>query len=67
MGKMKIYTKTGDSGETTLYSGQRVSKDDPFIIALGSVDECNSAIGTAVSFMRSVPSLKSTCDQLEII
>lgn len=67
MGKMKIYTKTGDSGETTLYSGQRVSKDDPFIIALGSVDECNSAIGTAVSFMRSLPSLKSTCDQLEII
>lgn len=67
MSKIKIYTKSGDRGETTLFSGHRVSKNDPFIEALGSVDECNSAIGIALSFMNKEPSLKQTKDQLEII
>ena len=67
MSKVKIYTKTGDNGETTLFSGQRVPKNDPFIEALGSVDECNSAIGIAISFMNNEASLKQTRDQLEII
>lgn len=48
---MKIYTKTGDRGETSLYTGQRVAKNDPFIEAIGSVDECNSSIGVALSFI----------------
>lgn len=65
--KTKIYTKTGDEGETSLFSGQRVTKDDPFIIALGTVDECNSAIGIALSFMLNDPSLNSLREQLEII
>jgi cob(I)alamin adenosyltransferase len=67
MAKVKIYTKTGDSGETSLFSGQRVPKNDPFIEALGSVDECNSAIGIAHSFIGSEPALKHTKDQLEVI
>ncbi len=42
---MKIYTKTGDSGETSLFSGGRVSKSDLRIKAYGSTDELNSFIG----------------------
>lgn len=45
----KIYTRSGDKGETSLFTGQRVQKNDPFIEALGSVDECNSAIGLSLS------------------
>ncbi|MEW5841460.1 cob(I)yrinic acid a,c-diamide adenosyltransferase [Nitrososphaera sp.] len=45
---MKIYTRTGDSGETGLIGGRRVSKADPRIAAYGAVDELNSAIGMAV-------------------
>lgn len=42
---MKIYTKTGDSGETSLFSGGRVSKDSARIEAYGTVDELNSQLG----------------------
>lgn len=42
---MKIYTKTGDSGKTSLLGGRRVSKSDPRIDAYGTVDELNSYIG----------------------
>ena len=42
---MKIYTKTGDAGETGLLGGARVAKDDPRIEATGTVDELNAAIG----------------------
>lgn len=42
---MKIYTKTGDAGETGLYGGRRVQKTDSRVEALGSVDELNAAIG----------------------
>ena len=41
---MKIYTKTGDAGETGLFGGQRVSKDALRIEAYGSVDETNSVL-----------------------
>ncbi len=44
---MKIYTKTGDSGETSLFGGQRVSKNHSRIDAYGTVDELNSVIGLA--------------------
>ena len=43
----KIYTKTGDSGETGLSDGSRVAKHSPRVAAMGAVDECNSAIGIA--------------------
>ena len=42
---MKIYTKTGDAGETGLYGGARVSKDDPRVESYGDVDELNSVLG----------------------
>ena len=44
---MKIYTKTGDRGETGLFGGGRVPKDNPRVAAYGDVDELNSAIGVA--------------------
>jgi cob(I)alamin adenosyltransferase len=43
----RIYTKTGDKGETALGSGKRVAKNDLRIEAYGTVDETNSAIGVA--------------------
>lgn len=42
---MKIYTKTGDGGETSLFAGGRVEKDHVRLHAYGTVDELNSAIG----------------------
>ena len=44
---MKIYTKTGDDGETGLFGGARVSKASLRVEAYGEVDELNSAIGWA--------------------
>ena len=44
---MKIYTKTGDAGETGLFAGARVRKDDVRIEAYGTVDELNAALGAA--------------------
>lgn len=43
----KIYTRTGDQGQTGLFAGGRVSKDDARVAAYGSVDELNSALGLA--------------------
>src|SRR6201999_4107045 len=44
----KIYTRTGDAGETGLVDGSRGSQADPRMAAVGDVDEANSAIGMAV-------------------
>jgi cob(I)alamin adenosyltransferase len=44
---MKIYTKTGDQGQTGLFGGGRVSKDDPRVEAYGDVDELNAVLGLA--------------------
>ena len=44
---MKIYTKFGDAGETALYGGTRLRKDEPRIEAIGTVDELNAYIGYA--------------------
>ena len=44
----KIYTRTGDSGETGLADGSRIRKDHPLSQAIGDVDEANSAIGIAI-------------------
>ena len=46
---MKIYTKTGDAGETALFAGGRVSKANTRIEALGAIDELNAALGVARS------------------
>jgi len=44
---MKIYTRTGDTGETSLFGGVRVGKDDPRVAAYGDVDELNAHLGLA--------------------
>ena len=46
---MKLYTRGGDTGETSLFGGARVRKDDPRIWAYGEVDELNAALGLAVA------------------
>lgn len=58
---MKIYTKGGDKGQTSLYGGRRVSKDDIRIEAYGTIDELNSHVGHLISLM------PSTNEQLELL
>jgi cob(I)alamin adenosyltransferase len=53
---LKIYTKTGDSGDTGLFDGSRVLKSDPRVAAYGDVDELNAWLGL----------VRATLDQAEI-
>ena len=46
----KVYTRTGDKGETALVGGKRVAKDAPRIEAYGTIDELNSIVGLARAF-----------------
>ena len=55
---MKIYTKTGDKGETSLVSGRRVSKAEALIEAYGTVDELNAYIGDLLSICGDVAVVK---------
>mgnify|MGYP003447722025 CR=1 FL=1 len=52
---MKIYTKSGDKGTTSLVYGERVSKNDLRVEAYGTCDEANSMIGLAISLMQDAP------------
>lgn len=52
---MKIYTKTGDRGQTGLIGGKRVSKASLRIEAYGSVDEVNSALGVVLNQLEKLP------------
>ena len=45
---MKIYTKTGDMGKTSLFGGQRIDKDDLRVECYGTVDELNSILGLTI-------------------
>jgi cob(I)alamin adenosyltransferase len=49
MTAVKLYTKTGDRGETSLFDGTRVPKTDPRVAAYGDVDELQAAIGVAAA------------------
>ena len=60
---MKIYTRTGDEGQTGLFGGARVGKDDPRVEAYGTVDELNSCLG-AVRALR--PSAQTDASLLQI-
>lgn len=51
----KIYTRTGDGGTTGLVDGSRIAKHDPRMMAVGDVDEANSAIGLAVLALGDSP------------
>ncbi|MCX6538234.1 MAG: cob(I)yrinic acid a,c-diamide adenosyltransferase [Acidobacteria bacterium] len=44
---MKIYTRTGDTGTTSLFDGTRIAKSDPRVDAYGEVDEANAVLGLA--------------------
>lgn len=62
---MKIYTKTGDAGETSIIGG-RVGKDDEQVEAYGTVDEANSCLGVAVSFLPlSATELKDELEKIQ--
>ena len=49
---MSVYTKTGDKGQTSLYTGERVNKASRRVETYGTVDEANSALGAARSLSR---------------
>jgi len=54
---MKIYTKTGDEGKTSLFDNSRVWKSDVRIMSYGAVDELNSSLGIALS-LEVIPEIK---------
>ncbi len=60
----KIYTRTGDAGETGLVDGSRVSKAAPRMAAIGDVDEANSAIGLALLHIRD-PEQRATLGRVQ--
>ena len=62
---VKIYTKGGDDGETSLLCGGRIPKDRPHLEAMGALDECNSALGMALAAARGEERLKSCRQRLK--
>ena len=61
---VKIYTRTGDSGETSLFDGRRVSKSEPRVAAYGDVDELNAWLGLVRSVTEH-PQLESMLEQVQ--
>jgi cob(I)alamin adenosyltransferase len=59
---MRIYTKTGDTGETGLFGGQRVSKDHIRVEAYGAVDELNANLGVARAILADTGLLRLLAD-----
>ncbi len=49
---MKIYTKTGDTGQTSLFGGQRITKSHHRIESYGTVDELNAHIGLVLALLQ---------------
>ena len=49
---MKIYTKTGDTGQTSLVGGQRRDKNDPRFECIGNIDELNATLGIVISLIK---------------
>ena len=52
---MRIYTRTGDGGETSLFDGSRVHKDDARIEAYGTIDELNAFMGALLDHPTLAP------------
>lgn len=63
MSLMAIYTRTGDKGKTSLFDGKKVLKSDTQVEAYGTIDELNSVLGAASSFIKNK---KITKELLEI-
>jgi cob(I)alamin adenosyltransferase len=61
---MKIYTKTGDAGDTGLFGGGRVPKNHARVEAYGDVDELNACLGVAIS-AGSLPDLDATLSAIQ--
>ena len=61
---VKIYTRTGDAGETGLFDGTRVSKADPRVSAYGDVDELNAWLGLARAALTD-PQLAGMVEQIQ--
>lgn len=55
---MKIYTKTGDKGETSLFGGKRVWKDNLRISAYGTIDELNAQLGVTINELKNQELIK---------
>ncbi len=64
---MKVYTRSGDRGETSLFTGERIPKNHDLLEAIGTVDECNCSIGIAVSLIGNQSELFTVKEQLETI
>ena len=64
---MKIYTRTGDQGETGLFSGRRVSKTDLRVEAYGTVDELNACLGLLRDHLSTGPGPTETALRQEIL
>ena len=63
--KVKIYTRTGDDGTTSLYGGKRVEKHNLQVVAYGTIDELNSALGVLISFLPK--SQDEICEFFQIV
>lgn len=64
---MKIYTKTGDKGNTGLAGGTRVSKSNPRIMAYGQIDELNANLGLVVAILSEEAANKALSDIIEVL
>jgi cob(I)alamin adenosyltransferase len=62
---MKIYTRTGDQGDTGLFGGTRVSKADPRVAAYGDVDELNACLGVVRAQGEIAPDIATLLEQLQ--
>lgn len=61
---MKIYTKTGDGGDTSLFTGERIAKESPRVGTYGTLDEANSALALARAFSK-VPEIRAKILELQ--
>ena len=65
MADPKVYTRGGDAGKTSMLSGERVSKADPHIAAVGDLDELSVALGFArLAFPKRADTLKDVQQKL---
>lgn len=64
---MKIYTKTGDKGQTSIIGGEKVMKCSDRVVAYGTIDELNSYVGVIISQMKSSPDMKKDLVEIQQI
>ncbi|MHC5268773.1 cob(I)yrinic acid a,c-diamide adenosyltransferase [Enterococcus sp. LJL98] len=65
---MKIYTKSGDQGKTSIIGGERIKKSDPRVRAYGSVDEVNAWVGEIIAQLTDeFTDLKAELEQMQVL